>query len=78
MIKLEYQNKMHDPKIKDKCTLSTGYQFSIGNVMKNNEQFELLCCEPDIITHLSHLRKYAKDKQAIENLLTKVHRYLNN
>lgn len=77
MIKFEYENKMHVPNVKDKCTLSNGYKFSISDVMNNSESFEKLCSEPNIIEHLSHLRKFAKDKQAIENLLTKAAKYLS-
>jgi len=45
--------------------------------MNNREPFEKLCAEPDIIGHLSNIRKFSKDKNAIENLLYKVQKYLS-
>lgn len=78
MIKFEYENKMLDPNVKDKCTLSTGYKFSISEVLSNKDSFERLASEPNIIEHLSQLRKFSKDKNKTEDLLTKIHKYLNS
>lgn len=77
MFKPEYENKMHEPSVKDKCTLQSGLSFSINEAIKNKETLELVCDEPNIIKQLSYLRKTIKNKDQIEALLSKVDKVMN-
>lgn len=67
---------MHIPNIKDKCVLESGFKFSIKHALTDDDTFEIVCEQANIIKQLSSLRKILKDKQQIETLLAKVNKHM--